>query len=536
MPIECTLFCKAFRSVDPGAIGRFIGTTLQLTTASEGRTVWILKDRGDRIGRARFAPGITRDQIETLINGSLVFRGEVITCDKVDEIVPDADEDRPGKKVRRETIEDLCLPWHTRPYPEQLAAKKALVVETLATALSKVRSSAKQRGYKPLPEWSDLKIEETLFVPTEDGNPISGYRNKCEFTFGMNEAGIPDIGFMHTRATATTEPVVAAGETLMHVSPQIRDIVVSLRTVLLSNIGDFPLFSHRSKVGFWRLVSIRACPTTLESQVVIQSGPAEGEAKEKFESLLLKWAESTDPVTSMFVQYNSSVTDTISNSELHDLKLLYGTESIEMAIGDEARFKVHPLSFFQTNSRACKVLYDQVASWANNSEAPILFDVCCGVGTIGQYIGRRLGNRKIIGVDIVEEAVANAKANAKLNNLENVTEYLAGRAEEVLPSVIEAQLAAGQAGIAVVDPPRSGLHKTVIRAIRENESIKSLIYVSCNPKTLAEDLVKFCEPLTSCPEEEGSAVNHRFVPRSAVAVDMFPNTVHCEVVVALVRP
>jgi tRNA (uracil-5-)-methyltransferase len=536
MPIECTLFCKAFRSVDPGAIGRFLGTTLQLTSASEGRTVWILKDRGDRIARARFSAGITTDQIRSLLEGEMVFREEAIKCDKVDEFVSDTGEERPGKKVKRGTIEDLCIPWHGKPYSEQLSAKKALVSETLAGALSRVKSSAKQRGYRPLPEWSDLRIEDTLFVSSEDGSPLHGYRNKCEFTFGMNETGSPDIGFMHTRATATTEPVVAAGEHLMHVSPQIRDIVVSLRAELLSNIDEFPLFSHRTKIGFWRLVSIRACPTTLESQVVIQSGPAEGESKENFESLLLKWAQSTDEVTSMFVQYNSSVTDTISNSELHDLKLLYGSESIKMAIGDEARFKVHPLSFFQTNSRACKVLYDQVATWVNMSQATILFDVCCGVGTIGQYIGRRLGDRKIIGVDIVEQAVTNAKANATLNNLEDMTEYLSGRAEEVLPSVIEAQLADGRSGIAVVDPPRSGLHKTVIRAIRENESIKSLIYVSCNPKTLAEDLVKFCEPLTSCHEEEGTAVNHRFVPNSAVAVDMFPNTVHCEVVVALVRP
>ena len=89
--------------------------------------------------------------------------------------------------------------------------------------------------------------------------------------------------------------------------------------------------------------------------------------------------------------------------------------------------------------------------------------------------------------------------------------------------------------ICVVDPPRSGLHKSVINAIRENEKLKSVIYVSCNPKSLAEDLVRFCEPLTSSPDEEGIAVNMKFEPIKFVAVDMFPGTPHCETVVLLKR-
>ena len=137
---------------------------------------------------------------------------------------------------------------------------------------------------------------------------------------------------------------------------------------------------------------------------------------------------------------------------------------------------------------------------------------------------------QVVGVDIVSEAVDNARDNAAVNGISGRASYIAGRAEEVLPGLV------ARGDVAVVDPPRSGLHKTVIRAIRETEKIKKLVYVSCNPKTLAEDLVKLCEPLTSCPEEEGSAVNHRFIPTKAVAVDMFPNTVHCEVVVLLTRP
>ena len=219
------------------------------------------------------------------------------------------------------------------------------------------------------------------------------------------------------------------------------------------------------------------------------------------------------------------------------MKHLFGSESIEMKIATSddrfAKFKVHPLSFFQTNSSGCALLYSRVASLVELKKSEIILDVCCGVGTIGQFIASQAsGVEKIFGIDIVEQAIVNAKENAELNNLCNVCEYVAGRAEVVVPSLIGGSAVGG---VAIVDPPRVGLHKSVINALRENEAIKTIVYVSCNPASLALDLVKFCEPLTSCAEEEGLAVNKRFEPVSAVAVDMFPNTAHCEVVVLLTR-
>lgn len=524
--LECTLFCKAFRSVDPATIGRYLGSALELTNASDGRTVWVVKSRGDRLVRARMEPGITRDQIHRLIAGELTYQNQTIRCEQVEE-VEDIPEAMRGKRIKRESIEELCLPWLPKPYPEQLEAKKQLVIEALATALKKVHQSAKQRGYTPLPTWSDHEVLETLFVDSP-----SGYRNKCEFTIGRKEDGTPEVGFMHTRATLTTEPVVAAGETLMHVSEGIRRIVESFRSLLYANIDQYPLFSHIEKTGAWRMISIRVCPVTTQSQVLVQSGPLASTAG--LETILTTWAE-TENITSLYVQYNGSVTDTIALSDLHEMKLLKGEKSIEMAIGD-ARFFVHPLSFFQTNTRACELLYDQVARWLDVGPKTTLFDVCCGVGTIGQYVALKNACASIIGVDIVQEAIYDAKSNARHNHIENACEYFAGRAEETIPKLIAAKENDSGEILAVVDPPRSGLHKNVIRAIRENEAIKRVVYVSCNPKTLSEDLMKFCEPLTSSPDEEGLAVNHRFSPSKALAVDMFPNTVHCEVVVVLVRP
>jgi len=538
MPLQCTLFSKAFRNVDPCSIGRFLGNALDLSNRTEGRSVWVHKKRGDGIATAVFALSITQDQIGKLFSGDLEFKAEKIVCEEVKEIESpepqpaDEGSGRPGKRMKTATIEELCLSWKSTPFTQQLSDKRKVVEDTLATALRGVRAQAKTRGYTPRPEWDQLAVEDTLFVSDDKGaadpSPVDGYRNKCEFTFAPNAEGEPDIGFMHTRATLTTEPVVAAGENLMNVPSEIAKIVLSLRNLLRSNIQTFPLFSHRFKTGFWRVVSIRACPITRESQVVIQSGPTE-DKKVELENILINWGQEC-AITSLYVQYNASVTDTIVSSDLHEMKKLLGPTCINMGIGPRARFQVHPLSFFQTNTRGCEILYDRVGQWLDIQEGSVLLDVCCGVGTIGQYVGLSKDTVQVLGVDIVSEAVDNARDNAAVNGISGRASYIAGRAEEVLPGLV------ARGDVAVVDPPRSGLHKTVIRAIRETEKIKKLVYVSCNPKTLAEDLVKLCEPLTSCPEEEGSAVNHRFIPTKAVAVDMFPNTVHCEVVVLLTRP
>jgi tRNA (uracil-5-)-methyltransferase len=300
-------------------------------------------------------------------------------------------------------------------------------------------------------------------------------------------------------------------------------------------VGEYPLFSHLTKAGCWRMMMVRSCPTTGESQVIIQSGLIADETQRMhLEDRLVVWAKQTR-LTSLFIQYNASFTDSIALSEQNTMKHLNGPESIKMSIGNMVELCVSPLSFFQTNSIGCDLLYSKVSELAGQTSGTI-FDVCCGVGSIGMYIAKGNQDTKIIGVDIVEKAIDNARENARMNGLTRC-QYVCGRAESVLPALIttEEKIDNNQF-LCIVDPPRVGLHRSVLSAIRECEKIQTLIYVSCNPKSLSLDLVKLCEPLTSHPDEEGVAVNHRFVPEYAVAVDMFPHTPHCEVVVKLVRP
>jgi tRNA (uracil-5-)-methyltransferase len=531
MPINCLVYCRSFKGADAGVIGRFLQTSLSICLDNGGRPVWISKSRGDRVAKVKFADGVTMGQISELTEGRLKFKEETIKCESINEDDVSSDEHSAKRQKKELSIEEICLPWIHKPYSEQLSEKKQVVVDALSSALAGVKRQAKSRGYLPLPEWPELKILDTIHV---DGDQY-GYRNKCEFTIGLNSAGIVDVGFMYARATKSLEHVVEQGETLMHVSEKISNIVASFRNFLRLHVEKYCLFSHVSKTGYWRMMSIRSCPITGESQVLVQVGSVESSAeKNDIEELLIEWGKSMN-LTSLYIQYNGSLTDTIVMSSEHEMKLILGTESILMGIGNELKLRVHPLSFFQTNTRGCDLLYSTVSEFSQVAKARI-FDVCCGVGSIGQYIAMKNGEQvEIVGVDIVEEAIFNAQENAKLNEIETACRYVAGRAENVLPNLIKTSCCDLTTPVCIVDPPRVGLHKTVIKAIRDNEAIKRLIYVSCNPKSMAEDLVQFCEPLSSCPEEDGVAVNARFVPTKAVAVDMFPNTVHCEVVVLLER-
>ena len=534
---HCRLYCRSFEGKDAGAIRKYLVDSLKLVTV-KSRPAWVTKRMGDRTATVRFTDEVSRDNIEVLTSCKLIFNGEAIKCDLV---CATADESTKRQKIEVDSSPEKLITSHVLPlinesYPEQLENKRKDVEAALSEALKQVHALAKTRCYTPLPKWESLKVDNTISGLSE------GYRNKCEFTIGSDLDGNPDVGFILRRATATSEPVVVPGETLIHVSSQIREIIQSFRSTLHNLIPEgFPLFSHISKQGCWRMMMVRACPITNQSQVIVQCGPSPNPT---LESSLASWAESVS-ITSLYIQYNSGFTDSIALSDSNEMKLLLGPNSIEMGIKTESdhsvvKYFVNPLSFFQTNTLGCSSLYSRVANLIGTGadEKPrVIFDVCCGVGSIGIFLAASLGHsiQRIVGIDIVPEAIANAEANARLNGLSNCS-YIAGRAESVMESVTATSTDPNTEYICIVDPPRVGLHKSVIKAIRDCEAIKTIVYVSCNPKSLSTDLAKFCEPLTSSPDEEGIAVNHRFVPESALAVDMFPHTPHCEVIVKLVRP
>ncbi|XP_049591132.1 tRNA (uracil-5-)-methyltransferase homolog B isoform X2 [Syngnathus scovelli] len=212
-------------------------------------------------------------------------------------------------------------------------------------------------------------------------------------------------------------------------------------------------------------------------------------------------------------------------------QLLFGQTHIYEQMLDFS-FRISPDAFFQVNHSAATVLYSAVRDLCAPSTEDTygtLLDVCCGTGAMGITASPRV--RRLIGVELIEQAVEDARHNAALNKLDKC-EFIAGKAEVVLPGLVS-QLASEDGRLAaVVNPARAGLHHRVIRALRNQPAIRRLVYVSCKPDGQA--MRNFTE-LCCAPDPERKLTGDAFSPSLALPVDMFPHTEHCELVILFER-
>ncbi|GLI67852.1 hypothetical protein VaNZ11_012143 [Volvox africanus] len=238
------------------------------------------------------------------------------------------------------------------------------------------------------------------------------------------------------------------------------------------------------------------------------------------------------------------------------------TAAVEAASGSgyihdslcELRFRISPTAFFQVNSPATCALYKVVGDWAAAEPSTLLLDICCGTGTIGLTMASRVA--KVIGIDSVPSAIEDARVNAALNGITNA-EFVAGKAEDALPGILsthagpDSPYGPGDV-VAVADPPRAGLHRTVLRALLGCERIRRLVFVSCNPDNLVQNIAALCSPPRNRSGRDRGGRGRRgggggadmsgysgdynpFRPVKALAVDLFPHTAHVEAVMLLER-
>lgn len=189
--------------------------------------------------------------------------------------------------------------------------------------------------------------------------------------------------------------------------------------------------------------------------------------------------------------------------------VLYGSDKIEAEIGNK-KFKVSPMSFFQINSSQTAKLYDTAGSYIGENDKCVL-DLYCGIGSVGQYLSDKA--ERIIGVEIVKEAVADAEENKKINGIKNA-EYICSPAEDAIRGIMEK---GEKIDAVILDPPRKGCDEKLLGCLKEN-NVKKIIYISCNPATLARDV---------------SFMSDRYNASEITPVDMFPNTPHVEAVCLL---
>ncbi|OBW51636.1 23S rRNA (uracil-5-)-methyltransferase RumA [Solibacillus silvestris] len=332
-------------------------------------------------------------------------------------------------------------------------------------------------------------------------HPVKGmeepwhYRNKSQLPFAQNESGQMVAGFYKTKSHSIVDMercLIQTGEA---------DVVMADLKRELEILGLRP-YDEKSHQGMLRHVVVRKGRATGEVMVVLvtksKKFPQASAVIEKIRALIPN-------ITSIVQNVNGEKTNVIFGN---DTFTLWGKDTIEDTIGN-VRFEISARSFYQVNPVQTEVLYKQALDYAQLTGNERVIDAYCGIGSISLFLAQKAGH--VMGVEIVEQAIEDAKRNAALNGFTN-TYFEAGPAEEVIPRWYKE---GKEADVLVVDPPRKGCDEALLSTIIEQKP-KRVVYVSCNPATLARDLRIL---------EDGGYKTQEVQP-----VDMFPHTTHCEAV------
>lgn len=324
------------------------------------------------------------------------------------------------------------------------------------------------------------------------------YRNKAQFPIGTDKQGNPVAGFYAGR----THTIIANTDCALGVSEN-KEILEAV--LLWMRSYRIPAYEEMSGKGLVRHVLIRKGFTSGELMVcLVINGKKLPKAKELVEALM-----QIENMTSVSYSINEKNTNVIMGTEIVPL---WGKETIQDAIGDIS-FSISPLSFYQVNPVQTKKLYELAVEYAQLTGKETVWDLYCGIGTISLFMARRAG--RVYGVEIIPQAIRDAKENAERNGIKNA-EFFVGKAEEVLPEKYATE--GISADVIVVDPPRKGCDEKCLETMLKMRP-ERIVYVSCDSATLARDLKLL---------REGG-----YEPVRVRAVDQFPMSVHVETVVGL---
>ncbi|KQJ81687.1 zinc finger CCCH domain-containing protein 24 [Brachypodium distachyon] len=618
-----------------------------------------------------------------------------------------------AEAASKKTVRDAVTPLAHMTYNDQLEHKK----NSVAQLLKKLTRNAKKAcpADVPNPDWVfkskqigglPCKLEGILESPV-----IDGYRNKCEFSAGHSLEGKKTVGFMlgnfREGVTAVEEPVDC---------PNVSGLACKYASMFQDflQLSSLPVWNRMDNSGFWRQFTVRegrsppqavvahdAETQIAEVMLIVQvcsTGVDEVLMKDELDKLsttLVRGAATCLPplpLTTIVVQDHKGISNVAAaDCPLIPLLVPKVDQSEEEAVDktrihdyiSNLRFSISPTAFFQVNTLAAERLYTLAGDWANLNSDTLLFDVCCGTGTIGLTLAHRVG--MVVGIEMNESAVLDARRNALINGVKNCC-FVCGKAEDVMGSLLTEYLGSPQQDIAdsesnsevgptgkkedtvsgneenldsltekndngespqpkdistdhptrvsdeanggsdnrgsenleggheyneairkqnseeaslinaesldtkaadclehtkkskddssisktsvlptgasqfknfvaIVDPPRVGLHPTVIKALRTHPRIRRLVYISCNPESLVANAIELCTPTSENREKNKGHRGWRtmssaglarqrtksmpnsepFIPKRAMAVDLFPHTSHCEMVMLFER-
>jgi 23S rRNA (uracil1939-C5)-methyltransferase len=387
--------------------------------------------------------------------------------------------------------------WQMLPYEKQLFYKQKQVEDNL-----------KRIGKISLPD----------ILPIVGAETDKYYRNKIEYTFSnkrfllQDELKNPDISAIQNaagfHAKGIFDKVVDIDTCYLQSEPtnQLRKAVKKW-----GNENNVPFYDMYQHVGFLRTMQIRMC-TTGELMVNIVYGYHD---EEKIKSLSEYLLLSFPTITTLLYTINTK-----RNDSMHDLspQVYFGKgyviEKLSTQQGEDFYFKIGAKSFFQTNTKQAERLYQVTKDFAALTNIETIYDLYCGTGSIGIFLSRQA--KKVIGVDVIAEAIEDAKQNAVFNKIDHA-EFVAGDVVEICDDAFFHQH--GKPDVIITDPPRAGMHEKLVRKILEMEA-KKIVYVSCNPATQARDL---------------NLLDEKYCLEKIQPVDMFPHTHHIENVALLIK-
>ena len=438
------------------------------------------------------------------IEGKVIFVEGAVPGDVADVFITKNKKDwAEGKAIKikepgKERIAPFCIhfgicggcKWQMLPYEKQLQYKE-----------QEVRDVIKRIG----------KIDASV-LPIIGSEKTIHYRNKLEFTFSnkkyLTTDEFEDLG----------EDKWPGGALGYHV-PKLYDKIIDIKECWLmddinniirntlrnysqkNNLSYYDLKEHK---GFLRNVILRNC-TTGELMVNLFFG---NEDKKEIGNICNYLLEKVPSITTLLFTINQKWNDSMDGLEP---RIFYGKGFVIEKLGG-FNFKISPKSFFQTNTKQAEVLYNVVKDFASLEGNETVYDLYCGTGSIGIFLSNTA--KKIVGVDVIEDAIKDAKENAELNNLASTTFYSGDVIEICNDDFFSLH---GMPDVVIVDPPRAGLHNKLVNKLLEISS-KKVVYVSCNVATQARDL---------------QLLNEKYVVEKIQPVDMFPHTHHIESVALL---
>ncbi|XP_009103688.1 zinc finger CCCH domain-containing protein 24 isoform X1 [Brassica rapa] len=592
---------------------------------------------------------LTFENAEQLKNGVEILEGKNVNNKslKIADVLPRTFDKNGAKNpaAKLKSAREAVTPLADLSYADQLEQKKASIAQMLKKLTRNARKACPNG--KSVPEWVlqsreigglSCKLEGIIESPL-----VNGYRNKCEFSTGYSVEGKLTVGFMLGNFSAGVTAVEEAVN-----CPNISKLACRYASIFQSFLekSRLPVWNRFKSCGFWRQLTVRegskpgvvssdedADSRIAEVMLMVQvcsTDTDEAEVATEFEEMAKAFAEGARastpplPLTVLVVQDHVGISNVappdcplrllpipVSDNGTHqDQSTNVLTEARIHDHINNLRFSISPTAFFQVNTCAAEKLYSLAGDWADLGPDTLLFDVCCGTGTIGLTLAHRVG--MVIGIEMNASAVSDAERNAKINGISNC-KFICSKAEDVMSSLLTEYVDVSETEeakppsddldkqnssaeemsnpedvpplniqeavqkteqkdssseperstkpqfknvVAIVDPPRPGLHPDVIKALRTHPRLKTLVYISCNPETLVANAIELCTPSFEKTGQEnkgyrrqsrmGTAAlaRHRakkmpasepFKPVKAMAVDLFPHTDHCEMVMLLNR-